>query len=149
VEALHAMIDSSVLARLVHEAPGGNPSIRLTRMKIMGAVHRRSHQSANGRSLFWTVPLRTKHPGNTMAVFEGWTFAAARGASCKSLVDAAQEAWVGAAVLDDVERAGDINPATRHFDMADIERIVEFYHKLGYRIMPRRLIGRAALKRFE
>ncbi len=84
-----------------------------------------------------------------MAVFEGWTFAAARGASRKSLIEIAQASKVGPGVLDEVEHARDINPSDHRFDMADIERIVDVYCVLGYRIMPRTWMRSAGLKRMQ
>jgi hypothetical protein len=85
----------------------------------------------------------------TMTVFEGWTFAAARGASRKSLVQIAEASKIGPGVLDDIERARDIDPAASRFDIAAVERIVDIYGVLGFRIMPRTLLRAACLKRVQ
>jgi hypothetical protein len=82
-----------------------------------------------------------------MAVFEGWTFAAARGASRRSLLQIAEAAKIGPGVLEDIERARGIDPADSRFDIAAIERVVDIYAVLGFRIMPRTLLQAACLKR--
>jgi hypothetical protein len=84
-----------------------------------------------------------------MAVFEGWTFAAARGASRKSLVQIAEAAKIGPGVLDELERARDINLTSGRFDGATLERVVEIYGILGFRIIPRTLLQGACLKRVQ
>ena len=82
-----------------------------------------------------------------MAVFEGWTFAAARGASRKSLIQIADAAKIGPGVLDEIEHARDIDLKTSRFEIAAIERVVDIYGVLGFRIMPRTLFQAACLKR--
>ena len=84
-----------------------------------------------------------------MAVFEGWTFAAARGASRKSLFQVAEASKIGPAVLEGIEHARDIDPADSRFDIAAIERVVDIYAVLGFRIMPRTMLQAACLKRVQ
>jgi hypothetical protein len=84
-----------------------------------------------------------------MAVFEGWTFAAARGASRRSLFQIAEAAKIGPGVLEDIEHARDIDPADSRFDIAAVERVVDIYSVLGFRIMPRTLLQAACLKRVQ
>lgn len=84
-----------------------------------------------------------------MAVFEGWTFAAARGASRKSLFQVAEASKIGPGVLEDIEHARDIDPADSRFDTAAIERVVDTYAVLGFRIMPRTMLQTACLRRLS
>jgi transcriptional regulator with XRE-family HTH domain len=82
-----------------------------------------------------------------MAVFEGWTFAAARGASRKTLLQIAEASKIAPGVLEQIEHARDIAPIDRRFDLAAIERVVDTYGILGFRILPRTLLQGARLKR--
>jgi transcriptional regulator with XRE-family HTH domain len=84
-----------------------------------------------------------------MAVFEGWTFAAARGASRKTLIQIAEAAKVGPGLLEQIEHARDIAPSDSRFDLAAIERVVDLYSTLGFRILPRTLFQGACLKRVQ
>ena len=93
--------------------------------------------------------MGTKNAENTMAVFEGWTFAAARGASRKSLVEIAEASKIGPGILDQLERARDIDPSDRRLDMADMERVIDVYCLLGFRIVPRTWFRSAGLKRVQ
>jgi hypothetical protein len=86
---------------------------------------------------------------DTMAVFEGWTFAAARGASRKSLFQIAEASKIGPGLLENIEQARDIDLADSRFDIAAIERVVEVYGVLGFRILPRTLLQAACLKRVQ
>jgi hypothetical protein len=85
----------------------------------------------------------------TMAVFEGWTFAAARGASRKSLFQIAEASKIGPGVLEEIEHARDIDLTDSRFDIAAIERVVDIYGVLGFRIMPRTLMQTACVKRVQ
>jgi hypothetical protein len=84
-----------------------------------------------------------------MPVFEGWTFAVARGASRKSLFQVAGASKIGPDVLDDIERARDIDPADSRVDIAAIERLVDIYAVLGFRNMPRTMLQATCLKRVQ
>ena len=84
-----------------------------------------------------------------MAVFEGWTFAAAHGASRKTLIQIAEAARIGPGVLVQMERARDIPPSDRRFDLAAVERVIDLYSTLGFRILPRTLLKDACLKRVQ
>ena len=84
-----------------------------------------------------------------MAVFEGWTFAAARGASRRTLIQIADASKIGPGLLERIEHARDIVPTDRGFDLAAIERVVETYGTLGFRILPRTLFQGACLKRVQ
>ncbi len=84
-----------------------------------------------------------------MATFEGWTFAAARGASRRSLLQIAEAAKIGPGVLEDIERARDIELTDKRFDAAAIERVVDTYAVLGFRVIPRTLLCAACLKRVQ
>jgi transcriptional regulator with XRE-family HTH domain len=84
-----------------------------------------------------------------MAVFEGWTFAAARGASRKTLIQIAEASKIGPGALEQIEHARDIVLADRRFDFAAIERVIDTYGTLGFRILPRTLFQGACLKRVQ
>jgi hypothetical protein len=84
-----------------------------------------------------------------MAVFEGWTFAAARGAGRKTLIQIVEAAKVGPGLLEQMEHARDIAPCDSRFDLAAIERIVDFGSTLRFRILPRTLFQGAWLKRVQ
>lgn len=84
-----------------------------------------------------------------MAVFEGWTFAAARGASRKTLLEIAEASKIGPGVLEQMEHARDIAPTDPRFDLAAIERVIDSYGILGFRILPRTLFQGACLKRVQ
>jgi vacuolar-type H+-ATPase subunit I/STV1 len=86
---------------------------------------------------------------NMMAVFEGWTLAAARGAARKSLIEIAEASKVGPRIIDDLEHARDINPTDGRFDMAEFERVIDVYRLLGYRIVPRTWFTSACVKRVQ
>lgn len=84
-----------------------------------------------------------------MTTFEGWTFAAARGASRKTLLQIAEASKIGPGILEDIERARDIDMSNTRFDAAAIERVVDTYAMLGFRVIPRTLIQAACLKRAQ
>lgn len=82
-------------------------------------------------------------------MFEGWTFAAARGASRRTLFEMA-EAWrLGPAILEQVERARDVSTEGGPIDAAAMERLVELYAVLGFRVLPRTLFRAACVKRVQ
>jgi hypothetical protein len=84
-----------------------------------------------------------------LAVFEGWTFAAARGASRRTLFEMA-EAWqVGPAILEQVERARDVSINNGPVDAAALERLVELYAVQGFHVLPRTLFQAACVKRVQ
>ena len=84
-----------------------------------------------------------------MAIFEGWTFAAARGASHRTLFQIAEASKIGPGVLEDIEHARDIDLTDNRFDTAAIERVVDTYGVLGFRVIPRTLFQAACLKRVQ
>jgi hypothetical protein len=84
-----------------------------------------------------------------MAVYEGWTFAAARGASRRTLHEIAEAVKIGPAELEKLERARDIDLVNGGYDIAAIERILELYARLGYHIWPRSFWRAACLKRVQ
>ncbi len=84
-----------------------------------------------------------------MAVYEGWTFAAARGASRRTLHEIAEAVNVGPAELDKLERARDIDLTSGANDVAAVERILELYARLGYHVWPRSFWRAACLKRVQ
>jgi hypothetical protein len=82
-----------------------------------------------------------------MATFEGWTFAAARGASRRSLHEVAAAAKIGPGILEDIEHARDVQIGRAAPDMAAIERVIDTYAVIGFRIYPRTLFLPARLQR--
>ena len=84
-----------------------------------------------------------------MPVLEGWTFAAARGAARKTLFEVAEASGIGPGVLDDIERARDIPVGGGRFETTHLERVVDVYAKLGFRIMPRTLFRPAYVMRVQ
>jgi transcriptional regulator with XRE-family HTH domain len=84
-----------------------------------------------------------------MAVFEGWTFAAARGASRKSLLQIAEASKISPGVLEQIEQARDIELTGSRFDLAAVERLIDTHGALGFRIPPRTLFRAAAVKRVQ
>lgn len=84
-----------------------------------------------------------------MAVFEGWTFGAARGACRRTLIEIAEAAKIGPGVLEQIERARDIVFAGGGLDIAALERVVDTYAVLGFRILPRTIFRGACVKRVQ
>jgi hypothetical protein len=84
-----------------------------------------------------------------MAVYEGWTFAAARGATRRTLHEIAEAVKTGPAELDRLEHARDINLTNGSVDVALVERILELYARLGYHVWPRSFWRAACLKRVQ
>jgi hypothetical protein len=84
-----------------------------------------------------------------MAIYEGWTFAAARGASRRTLHEIADAVKTAPAELDRLEHARDIDLTSSNVDVALVERILELYARLGYHIWPRSFWRAACLKRVQ
>jgi hypothetical protein len=85
----------------------------------------------------------------TMAIYEGWTFAAARGASRRTLHEIADAVQLGPAGLERLEQARDIDLTDSSVDVAAIERILDLYARLGFHIWPRSFWRAACLKRVQ
>lgn len=86
---------------------------------------------------------------SAMATFEGWTFAAARGASRRALLEIADAAKIGPGVLEDIERARDVQINSGSLDMATLERLLELYGTIGFKIYPRTIFTPARLQRVQ
>jgi hypothetical protein len=84
-----------------------------------------------------------------MAIYEGWTFAAARGASRRTLHEIAEAVTVDPAVLARLEQARDVDLTGGQFDVAVVERLLELYARLGFHIWPRSFWRGACLKRVQ
>jgi transcriptional regulator with XRE-family HTH domain len=84
-----------------------------------------------------------------MAVYEGWTFAAARGASRCTLHEVADAVKVSPAVLTQLEQARDVDLGRGDFDVAAVERVLDLYARLGFHIWPRSFWRGACLKRVQ
>jgi hypothetical protein len=82
-----------------------------------------------------------------MAIYEGWTFAAARGASRRTLHEIAEAVKIGPDDLDRIERARDIDLTDGRVDVARIESILELYARLGFHVWPRSWWRAACVKR--
>jgi hypothetical protein len=84
-----------------------------------------------------------------MAVYEGWTFAAARGASRRTLHEVADAVKVAPAVLGQLEQARDVDLGSGAFDVAFVERVLELYARLGFHIWPRSFWRGACVRRVQ
>jgi NAD(P)-dependent dehydrogenase (short-subunit alcohol dehydrogenase family) len=84
-----------------------------------------------------------------MAIYEGWTFAAARGASRRTLHEIAEAVKTGPAGLEKLERARDIDLTDSSVDVALVEQVLETYARLGFHIWPRSFWRAACLKRVQ
>jgi hypothetical protein len=84
-----------------------------------------------------------------MANYEGWTFAAARGASRRTLHEIAEAVKINPALLTQIEHARDIDLTTGQFDVAVVERLLELYARLGFHIWPRSFWRGACVKRVQ
>jgi hypothetical protein len=84
-----------------------------------------------------------------MAVYEGWTFAAARGASRRTLHEVADAVNVSPAVLGQLEQARDVDLGSGVFDVAVVERVLELYARIGFHIWPRSFWRGACVKRVQ
>jgi hypothetical protein len=72
-----------------------------------------------------------------MAIYEGWTFAAARGASRRTLHEIAEAVKIGPDQLDRIERSRDLDLTDSRTDVAMIERLLELYARIGFQVVPR------------
>jgi hypothetical protein len=84
-----------------------------------------------------------------MAIYEGWTFAAARGASRRPLHEIAEAVKINPALLTQLEQARDIDLTTGQFDVAVVERLLELYARLGFHIGDRSFWRGACVKRTQ
>jgi hypothetical protein len=84
-----------------------------------------------------------------MAIYEGWSFAAARGASRRTLHEIAEAVKVNPAMLTQLEQARDVDLANGSFDVAFVERVLELYARLGFHIWPRSFWRGACVRRVQ
>jgi hypothetical protein len=84
-----------------------------------------------------------------MAIFEGWTFAAARGASRRTLHEIADAVKIAPDALERIERTRDLDLPGGRVDVEVMERLLELYARLGFRIVARSWWRDAAVKRVQ